>query len=146
VRRPRILFVEDESSVHFALREFFGALGYLVDCVRNATSALENIARVSFDVVVVDLRLSGEGRLHDPPEGLALVERVRREHPTTRLLVLSACASDLGEEALRRGADRFLQKPQPLSVVAEALEALRGVVGASRQGPTRIAAIHRKEK
>ena len=122
----RVLFVEDESSVHFALREYFGALGYVVDCVADAASALARIARSPYDIVVADLRLSAGGVPPAEPAGLALIEWLHHAHPDTRVVVLTACASDLGEEALRLGADRFLQKPQPLSVVAEVLGSLRG--------------------
>jgi CheY-like chemotaxis protein len=40
------------------------------------------------------------------------------------VVVLTACEADQAREAYRRGADRFLQKPQPLASVADLLESL----------------------
>ena len=118
---PRVLFIDDEETAHFAVREFLGTRGYLVDCAHDAAQALAHLARVAYDVVIADLRLGGDYDL----TGLALIERVRRDRPETRVLVLSACSGEIGDEALRRGADRFLQKPQRLEDVAAVLLALR---------------------
>ena len=123
---PRILFVEDEHSTHFGVREYFAERGHQVDCACSREEALEHLAARSYRVVIADLQLSGRGAGDRAPEGLELIEHIRQEHPETRVLVLTACDAELELEARRRGADRFLQKPQPLSVVAEMVELLCG--------------------
>jgi CheY-like chemotaxis protein len=120
----RILFVEDESSTHFGVREYFAELGDSVDCASDREEALERLATTSYPIVIADLRLSEDGASSHTPEGLEIIERVRRDHPDTRVLVLTACGEDLEAEARRRGADFFLQKPQPLAHVAEIVEKL----------------------
>ena len=122
----RILFVEDEASIHFAMREYFGAMGYLVDCAQDAAAAFKRIAATPYAVVIADLRLSGDHGVQGEPEGLAFIEQVRRDHPGTRVLVLTACGEELKGEALRLGADCFLQKPQSLSHLAEVVGKLCG--------------------
>lgn len=121
---PRVLFVDDEESVHFAMREFLGTRGYRVDSARDAAQARALVARSAYDVVIADLRLGEAGTSSDELEGLALVDHLHREHPSTRVVVLTACWSELEGEALRRGADRFLQKPQPLGRLADIVGAL----------------------
>ncbi len=120
----RILFIEDEESTHFGVREYFAERGYSVDGARSREEALERLASTRYPVVIADLRLTeGDARQREP-EGLEIVEHVRREHPGTRVLVLTACGAELEPEARRRGADCFLQKPQPLSKIAEIVETL----------------------
>lgn len=120
----RILFIEDEDSTHFAVREYFAEKGHPVDGARSREEALERLASTRYPVVIADLRLSEDAARRREPEGLEIVERVRREHPGTRVLVLTACGPELEPEARRRGADCFLQKPQPLSQIAEIVETL----------------------
>jgi CheY-like chemotaxis protein len=120
----RILFVEDEGSTHFGVREYFAELGDSVDCASDREEALERLATTSYPIVIADLRLSEDGASSRTPEGLEIIERVRRDHPDTRVLVLTACEEHLEAEARRCGADFFLQKPQPLAHVAEIVEKL----------------------
>ncbi len=120
----RILFVEDEDSAHFGVQEFLGAMGYVVDCVRDAAEAFERLAATRYAAAIVDLRLSHDPWRRGEMEGFAIVERLRREHPGTRVLVLTACGQEFEVEARQRGADCFLQKPQPLHRLAAVLETL----------------------
>jgi DNA-binding NtrC family response regulator len=111
---PRILIVDDEGPILFAMQEYFTAHGYVVDCAREAGEAEAKLEAGSYSVVIADLRLTGSHQV----EGLEIVERVRQRHPGTRVIVLTAYGSpELAREAKRRGADRFLHKPQPLSRV-----------------------------
>lgn len=122
----RILFVEDEKSAHFGVREYFAAMGYSVDCARDRWEALERLAASRYAVVIADLDLSEERGTERVLEGLEIIERVRREHPATRVLALTACGAELESEALRCGADFFLQKPQSLAHIAFIVEKLSG--------------------
>jgi DNA-binding NtrC family response regulator len=120
----RILLVDDENAVHFAMRDYMSQRGYAVDGARSAAEALGLLARSAYQVVIADLRLS-EGRgARAELEGLDLIEDIRSRRPAARVLVLTGCAQELEAEARRRGADGFMQKPQPLARVAEMVERL----------------------
>lgn len=116
----RVLLIDDEESLHFAFHEFLRARGHAADSARSAEEAFERLSSHRYDAVVVDLRLSG----FDDTDGLRVVARARRDHPETRIVVLSACGADLEPAALSAGADRFLQKPQPLSRIVALIDAL----------------------
>ena len=120
----RILLVDDEDSIHFAMQTYFSVFGYSVDGARSSAEALERLAGGSYPVVIVDLRLSKPSAQRTEPEGLGIVSRVRRDYPDTRVVVLTACDAELEPEALRRGAHCFLQKPQPLSRLVHIVEQL----------------------
>ncbi|MGH8729521.1 MAG: response regulator [Burkholderiales bacterium] len=117
----RLLIVDDEEPILFAMREYFEGSGYAVDCAHDERSAGTYLAAGEYAVLIVDLRLSG----FDGEEGLEIIERVRQISPTTRTIMLTAYGSPQVEARARLlGADAFLQKPMPLAKIAEVVVAL----------------------
>ncbi len=114
----RLLLIEDEESTRVAMSEYFAARGCSVDCAGNFEEAHRRLDRESYTAVVVDLRLPGPAG-HTEAHGLAIIERARRGHLATRVVVLTGSGPELEREALLRGADIYLEKPQPLSHLAE---------------------------
>jgi len=126
----RLLVVDDEEPILFAMREYFTSLGFQVDCVREIEPAQALLAEERYQVVIADLRLAGSGGR----EGLELVSYVRRRHPGTAIVVLTAYGSpEVESEARSRGIDAFLHKPSPLREVAEIVQKLAD----GRHGPER---------
>lgn len=120
----RILLVDDEESIHFAMQTYFSAFGYSVDEARTPAEALERLAARRYPVVIVDLKLSEGGGRRAEPAGLGIVEKLHRDCPETRVVVLTACDVEMEPEARRRGAHLFLQKPQPLPRLVRLVEQL----------------------
>jgi DNA-binding NtrC family response regulator len=112
----RLLIVDDEESILFAFRQYFSSRGCNVHIAQEIEEAEAMICNTEYDVVVADVRLSGiQGA-----EGLDLVSFIRERSVTTRIIVLTAYATQLYKEvALSRGADVFLQKPVPLKKLSE---------------------------
>ncbi|HKX27760.1 MAG TPA: response regulator [Blastocatellia bacterium] len=112
----RILIVDDEESIRFAMSEYFKTHGYLVDCAQDVREAEANLTCHSYSVVIADLRLEGLGDIG----GLEVVRLVEERYPETRVIVLSAYgAPEVEEETGRYGIRIFLRKPQPLPEVAQ---------------------------
>jgi DNA-binding NtrC family response regulator len=112
----KILIVEDEEPILFALREYFSALGYEVTTAREWEEAEALLVTRRFDIVLTDLRLTGFGGA----EGLEIIGFVRAQCPETRIILLTGYGSaEVQLEARRRGVDALLSKPTPLSNVAE---------------------------
>jgi CheY-like chemotaxis protein len=122
--RGRVLIVDDEETTRGAISEYFQAQGYEADSACEAEEALALLTHVRYDAIVSDLRLT---RIHGA-EGLEIVGYVKERCPWTRIILLTAHATpELEVEALRRGVDHVLTKPQPLAKLVE-------VVAASRAG------------
>ena len=120
---PRILIVDDEEPILFAMREYFAAHGFSVDCARETAEAESLLAHNDYGVAILDLRLSGT----PGAEGLDLVASVRAISPATRIILLTAYGSrEIEAEARRLGADAFLHKPKPLAEVAQIASGLMG--------------------
>ena len=111
----RMLAVDDEEPILFALRDFFEQEGYEVDCAQELEEAEALLSHVRYDLLIADLRLTG---VHGS-EGLELVRFSRERSPWTRIVVLTGFGSaEIENEAVGRGVDVFLQKPQPLASLA----------------------------
>ena len=114
----RVLLVEDEPSLRFALAHGLRQAGF---SVLDAADAREGWARLDeADVVVLDWMLPDE-------DGLAFLKRLRRIPRYERLpvLMLTARASERDRvEGLLGGADDYLTKPFSTAELAARLVAL----------------------
>jgi DNA-binding response OmpR family regulator len=117
----RLLVVDDEPAIRFALSEYFRLNGWAVDAAAEKSEAEALLASTEYAVVIADLRLTG---LHGV-EGLDLVQGSRRMRPRARVVVLTGNGTpELEVEARRRGADAFLHKPLPLVHLEAVVESL----------------------
>jgi DNA-binding response OmpR family regulator len=121
--QPRLLVVDDEEPIRFAMHDFFSAQGYEVDCAAEKEAALALLARRRYSLMLADLRLAGTtGR-----QGLELVALARGRRPELRIVVLTAHGSAEAEaEARRLGADAFLHKPMSLPDLRQVVVGLVG--------------------
>jgi DNA-binding response OmpR family regulator len=111
----RLLIVDDEESIRFAVKRYFTRIGFEVDCARELEEAEALAAHTQYGVVIADLSLSDSGST----EGLEIIRYVRRSCPTARVILLTAHGSpSVEKEAYRRGADAFLHKPKRLPELA----------------------------
>jgi DNA-binding NtrC family response regulator len=119
----KVLVVDDEESILFALGDYLELRGYEVETARSLEEALSRIAETTYAAVVTDLRLTPEDR-HG---GIELAAAVRRRDPATRTLLLTGYrSSEVDEEARQAGVDRVLVKPMPLADIAGVLFELLG--------------------
>lgn len=119
----KLLIVDDEEPILFAMREYFTTRGYAVDCARELEEAEALISNIQYDLVIADMRLTGI----QAAEGLELVAFVRQRCFSARIIIMTAYGtSEMEGEAWRLGVDFFLHKPQPLPEVAQIVETLLG--------------------
>jgi DNA-binding response OmpR family regulator len=110
----RILIVDAQESVLFALQEYFACHGIQVDCAREGEEALALLTSFQYAVIITELSLTPL----KATEGLEIVAEARERSPWTGIIVLTAYGSSEREaEAIRNGADYVIQKPLPLGQV-----------------------------
>lgn len=119
----RLLLVDDEENVLVGMQCYFASSGFDVDCAAEREEAEALLRNVHYDAVIVDLGLTpGHG-----PDGLNLIAAAREHCPPARIVALTAVgAAETRDEALRLGADLFLQKPQALDNLLRCLNDLLG--------------------
>ena len=120
-RPSRLLIVEDEAAVCFAMSEYFGQHGFKVDTTSELSEAVTLIENGHYEVIIQDLRLG----VMQQYAGLDLIKLVHSRSPQTRVVVLTAYgSSEVEAQARSLGANAFLRKPKPLSQVAQVVQGL----------------------
>ena len=119
VPAPRILVVDDDAAVGWALQQALGQAGYTVVLAADAQAAQRQLKRQSADLVITDIRMPGMS-------GLELLGVLRIEHPNLPVVVSTAHGTmETAIEAVGKGAFDYLPKPldldRTLDVVRRAL-------------------------
>jgi two-component system response regulator MprA len=114
----RILVVDDDRAVREALRRTLTLAGYDVETAQDGEEALEQLARVVPDAVVLDVGLPGI-------DGLEVCARARRLGNRVPILILTArdAVSDR-IDGLDAGADDYMVKPFDVGELKARLRAL----------------------
>jgi DNA-binding response OmpR family regulator len=117
--RPRVLVVEDDSSISLGLRMNLEAEGYEVTLAQDGESGLA-LAREGWDLIVLDVMLP---RVN----GFEIVRALRAEANRTPILLLSARGAEVDKvTGLGLGADDYVTKPFGLAeLLARVRVALR---------------------
>ena len=111
----KILLVDDEATILFAMKEFLSHGGFVVDCAIEREEAEALIANERYAAVIADLRLLGS----DSGDGLDVVLAAREQSRETRIVLLSAYTTpEIETRARLHGADAVLKKPRPLREIA----------------------------
>jgi DNA-binding NarL/FixJ family response regulator len=114
----KILVCDDHALFREGLELVLGQLDPAAELasVGDAESALARVAADdALDLVLLDLQLPGM-------DGFAALERLRRDHPSVPVVVLSASESPAhARSALERGASGFIPKSTRGSVLLSAL-------------------------
>ena len=112
----KLLVVDDEDSILFAMKEYFTLHDCEVDCARELEEAAALLEHRQYAAVIADLRLTGSYCT----EGLHIISEVRQRCPATRIILLTAYGSnEIEEQARARGVDILLRKPKPLAEIAQ---------------------------
>jgi DNA-binding response OmpR family regulator len=114
----RVLVVDDELFVGELLKEYLSIIGYEVTAVSNGEDALSVIQQFHPHIVILDIRMPGMG-------GMEVLKAIKEKNRTTGVIMLSAYGDpETVNEALRLGADHYLQKPMNLKHLVETLTSL----------------------
>lgn len=115
----RVLIVEDEPLLRWALSETLAAAGHTVIAADDAASALRAVddAATTLDAILLDYRLPGAN-------GLGLLAQLRQRAPASPVVVMTACNTpELTEAARALGAYRVLDKPFEMRTIEACLRA-----------------------
>jgi DNA-binding NtrC family response regulator len=116
VARRRILIVDDEAGLRFAMKSFLECRGYEVDEADSCRAAEEVFRACRPDVAVIDYCLPDGDALH-------LMSRLKQADATVPVLILTAHGSiELAVQAIKEGAEQFLTKPLELPTLQITLE------------------------
>jgi len=110
----RILLVDDNPDVLRTIGAYFEKLGHTVTRAATGEEALSLFERVQPHVTLLDFQMPGLS-------GLEVLERLRRKHA---IVLMLTGHGEIGTavEAMRLGAENFLQKPVDMNHLQQAVE------------------------
>jgi len=118
-RRHTVLVVDDHETTRESLRELLEREGCEVLTAGSVEQAKERLSEADLDVVLTDLRLPDGG----DRGGLEVLDRSRRADPGRPVVVFTAHGSvDTAVEAIKRGAQDYVEKPLDLRRLRQVLE------------------------
>ncbi|MGE3536827.1 MAG: response regulator [Candidatus Tectimicrobiota bacterium] len=133
--RTRVFIVDDHPIVRQGLAQMINQEADLVVCgeAEEASHALEAIAALRPDLVLVDLSLKGGS-------GLELIKSLKTRHSSLVILVVSMHDESLYvERVLRAGARGYIMKQEATDIMLNAIRrVLRGEIYVSDKMMTRI--------
>ncbi|MGB9073744.1 MAG: response regulator [Terriglobales bacterium] len=114
----RILVIDDEKIVCDRLSMELEREGFEVEAYTESEQALQRIASQHFDLVITDIKMRG-------PNGIEVMNFVRENHPSTKVIVITGFATvETAREVLKGGAVDFIPKPFKMSKLRELVQRL----------------------
>jgi phosphoserine phosphatase RsbU/P len=108
--RPRLLIADDQTDVLEALRLLLSQHDFSLQLVTSPVTVLEQLKAGTWDLLLMDLNYSRDTT--SGAEGLELLRAARTLDPTLPIVAMTAWGNiELAVEAMRVGAQSFVQKP-----------------------------------
>ncbi|ABC33294.1 sigma 54-dependent transcriptional activator containing CheY-like receiver domain [Hahella chejuensis KCTC 2396] len=115
--KPRILLVDDDSSLLRLLSIRLESAGYDVYAVESATEALKQLQQNKFNLLITDLRM-------DEIDGIGLFERVQAINASLPVIIITAHGTiPEAVSATQKGVFGFLPKPIEKEQLLNTIEA-----------------------
>jgi excisionase family DNA binding protein len=117
--RPRILVVDDESSIRDLLSKTLALAEYDVDTASDGRSALERLRLYPYDLLIADLKMPGI-------DGLSVIREAKRLKTDLPVIIITGYSTETAAiEAVNLGVSGYLTKPfrvpQVLAAAAKAI-------------------------
>ena len=117
--RPRILVVDDESSIRDLLSKTLALADYDVDTASDGRSALEQLRLYPYDLLIADLKMPGI-------DGLSVIREAKRLKADLPVIIITGYSTETAAiEAVNLGVSGYLTKPfrvpQVLAAAAKAI-------------------------
>ena len=117
--RPRILVVDDETSIRDLLSKTLALAEYDVDTAPDGRSALERLRLYPYDLLIADLKMPGI-------DGLNVIREAKRLKSDLPVIIITGYSTETAAiEAVNLGVSGYLTKPfrvpQVLAAAAKAI-------------------------
>jgi DNA-binding response OmpR family regulator len=111
--KAKVLLVDDEEDFLKTLAERLETRGLKVTTATSGEAAVNDTERNGYDLIVLDLSMPGI-------DGLETLKRIKARQPEAEIIMLTGHGSiRTGIEAMKLGADDYLQKPVNISVLMD---------------------------
>ena len=102
--KAHILLVDDDEGIRLLVKKYLNENDFLVTTSNSAENAAEKVKVVKFDLIVLDIMMSGKS-------GLDFINEHKKDLDTPILLLTAKGEASDRVEGLEIGADDYLAKP-----------------------------------
>ncbi|MDH3327952.1 MAG: response regulator [Desulfobulbaceae bacterium] len=111
--KASVMLVDDEEQFLEVLSERLEARGLRVNTVTSGEEAVGEVDEKNFDAIIVDLAMPGI-------DGIETLRRIKEKRPDMEIIMLTGHGTvQSGVEAMKLGAEDFLEKPVDINVLLE---------------------------
>ncbi|MEJ5363198.1 MAG: response regulator [Spirochaetota bacterium] len=101
----KILIVDDEDIVLKSCLRVLQKLDYEIETAYSGQTALDNLEKKKYDIVVTDLMMPGM-------DGMQLLEEIKKRYPEVIVIIFTGYATvETARQALKAGAFDYIPKP-----------------------------------
>ena len=101
----RLMVIDDEPIVGKRLRQILEKAGYDIKVFTDGRSALNDLRKNSYDIVVTDLKM-------EDVDGMKILEASIEKNPDIKVIIITGFAKiDTAKEAFKKGVFDFIAKP-----------------------------------
>lgn len=115
----KVLVIDDEGIILKAVSRVLNRSGHEVEGLPDGRLAIEKIKDFTPDIIFLDMKMPG-------CSGLELLDKIKLYDSNIKVIMMSGyISSENKQEAIEKGADRFLEKPfDDISDITRALDEL----------------------
>lgn len=113
----RILVVDDDKNIRTVFTRFLLRHDYHVVCASTVNEALRYLENLTYDIILLDIQMPGGC-------GDRLYQAIRRDRPTTRVIVSSVYSLEEQKRTIPE-ADEYFDKSDGLMVLLEKINAVQ---------------------
>jgi len=122
-----VLLVDDEASAREFVSQALTDAGYETLQAGDLKGAMKAIEAGAADIILLDVVLPDGS-------GLSLLDRIAQENPSPPVILITAFGEvEIAVEAMKKGAQDFLQKPLDLGRLRQAVERAAEIVALRRE-------------
>jgi|GEM_PF-2788066 len=111
-----VVIIDDDPAVATLARRICEAAGFIVSVAHDLQLGLELLTPPPA-IVIVDMHLGGDS-------GAELIRRAVAMKPAPAIIAISGAGAPALYDAIEAGADRFLEKPFPMSRLRDSVDRL----------------------
>jgi len=117
--QAKVLLVDDEEEFCNMLSERLETRGLKVNAVLSGEDAVARVEDQNFDAIIVDLAMPGI-------DGIETLRQIKEKRPDLEILMLTGHGTIKSSiEAMKLGAEDFLEKPVDMKVLLEKISAAK---------------------
>ncbi len=113
-RKPRVLIVDDEESIHLLYTEELEEEGYEIYSAMDGPEALELVEKVNPDIVVLDINMPGMN-------GIEVLRKIKEMKPQLPVILCSAYP-EYKQDLASWASDDYIIKSYNLTELKESIK------------------------